>query len=162
MQSRPGSCSSCHALGRSLDNGSHGSDMVWGEGHRCGFVPGYIAWALGHAEQLRCGAQAGLDRAQQRELLKSLLDCWAELPGELDLRAMQCLERFMQGHAGFRPALASRSSRTSQPFAGRSHQFGQLATLHNVHADLPAAVQYRAAFKVMQRNGLSRWGGPDP
>ena len=51
--------------------------------------------------------QAGLDRAQQCELLRSLLDCWAELPGELDLRAMQCLEHFMQGHPGFRHAPAS-------------------------------------------------------
>ena len=51
---------------------------------------------------MRAAMQAGLDRAQQCELLKALLDCWAEVPGELDQRALQSLERFMEGHAGFR------------------------------------------------------------
>lgn len=64
------------------------------------------------------GLQAGLDRAQQCQLLKSLLDCWAELPGELDLRAMQCLERFMQGHAGFRCAPASGCRCTKSSLGG--------------------------------------------
>lgn len=46
--------------------------------------------------------QAGLDKAQQCAHLRAWVECWTQLPGDLDDTAMRKLEEFVEGQSVLR------------------------------------------------------------
>lgn len=53
----------------------------------------------------RLQQQAGLDKAQQCAHLRAWVECWTQLPGELDDAAMRKLEDFVEGQSVLRYVL---------------------------------------------------------
>jgi ferredoxin len=50
--------------------------------------------------------QAGVDKAQQCQLLSACLDCWTEVKEEIDEAALHKLEDFIENHASLRCSCA--------------------------------------------------------
>ncbi len=47
-------------------------------------------------------AQAGVDKAQQCQLLSACLECWAEVKEEIDEAALRKLENFVERYTSLR------------------------------------------------------------